>query len=286
VPKKINRLTICLALAGGVFLGAGPAREPGADELIRRASALYLAGNTDEADRLYALAEEKTTDPGLVAFDRAAVLFQKGDYRAAELHYARVLADASCPPERAARAWYNRGTCLLKRGGSSSVYRSSIDCLERCLLAPAGEEPLKADARHNLELAKLLWNESRSKAGKKNEGPNDQPKEDQPGDPQPPKQGGMGPTEPGDTGEPKANQKSVVQPDTAPPPGAKPTPTQTRTPGSASEPQPLQDTSEVQALSPEDTREHLKRTAERLKKDRRDLWKALTGPERPGIMDW
>src|SRR4051812_28791754 len=106
---------------------------PQADDLIREANAAFLRDDVAAADRLYAAAEERTADPGLVAFNRAAVLFQKGEFRDAELQYARVLDDRACPPERAARAWFNRGTCLVRRGGTAAVYRSAIACFERCL---------------------------------------------------------------------------------------------------------------------------------------------------------
>src|SRR5438128_8324322 len=93
--------TVCLLL-----LAAAPGAE---DDLIRAANAAYLRGDADAADMLYAQAEERAADPGLVAFNRAAVLFQRGEFREAELHYMRVLEDKACPPERAARAWFNRG---------------------------------------------------------------------------------------------------------------------------------------------------------------------------------
>src|SRR5262249_59336214 len=140
-----------------------------------------------------AAAEERTGAPGLVAFNRAAVLFQKEDFRDAEVHYARVLEDAACPPERAARAWYNRGTCLLRRGTSPAVYRSAIACLEHCLDSPAADEPLKADARHNLELAKLLWNEARKTAAKPDTPNENRPPEEEPPNTPPPRSQGPDP---------------------------------------------------------------------------------------------
>jgi len=66
--------------------------------------------------------------------------------------------------------------------------------------------------------------------------------------------------------------------------GAKPNPTTDS--GHSPNLQPLQDSSTPQPLSPEDTREHLKRTAERLKKERQTLRNTLYGPERSGSLDW
>src|SRR5262245_36296891 len=116
---------------GALAVAAAPPQAESPDELIRRANAALRAGDTDSvglAAELYKAAEERTTDPGLVAFNRAAVLFEQKDYSKAVRDYDRVLEDAWCPPERAARAWYNRGTCLLNLGGSIDVYRSAIAC--------------------------------------------------------------------------------------------------------------------------------------------------------------
>jgi hypothetical protein len=276
-------------LACGIFflVAASPRTELSSEDLIRQANTAFLRGDIDEADHLYAAAEVKTTDPGLVAFNRAAVLFQIGDFREAELHYARVLADAACPSERAARANFNRGTCLLRRGGSAAVYRSSIACLELCLKSPAADEPLKADARHNLELAKILWNESR-KTSSKPESPNDLPPPEESQNNPPPKTSGdeqqPEAQENGDGSKGGANSKPMMQQNAVPTPGAKTNPTPT--PGNAPNLQPLQDTNTPQPLSPEETREHLKRTAERLKKDRQNLRNSIYGPERFGHIDW
>jgi hypothetical protein len=61
---------------------------------------------------------------------------------------------------------------------------------------------------------------------------------------------------------------------------------QSPSPGRAPHLQPLHDTDEVQPLSPEDTREYLRRAEERLKKDRQALLRTLYGPDRPGVLDW
>ena len=271
------------------LLAAAPSAES-PEDLIRRANAAFLAGERDEADRLYAAAEERTADPGLVAFNRAAVLFQKGEFRDAEVHYARVLDDAACPPDRAAKAWYNRGTCLLRRGGSSAVYRSAIACLERCVDSGAADEPLKADARYNLEIAKTLWNEARRAEGKKDT-PNEKPPPEDPRNDQQPPPGFEGTeTQPGNPETTDGNtgprpMGTVPQPDPNANPAAKPNPNATPAHGNSTAPQ-LKDEAAVQPLSPEDTREHLRRTAERLRKDRRDLLRTIYPPEQPGVRDW
>jgi hypothetical protein len=288
MTRSRSRFAIGIPFASFVlFIAAAPHAEATPEELIRQANAAFLRGDIEDADRLYTVAEEKTTDPGLVAFNRAAVLFQKEEFREAELHYARVLGDAACPADRAARAWYNRGTCLLRRGGSTAVYRSAIACLERCLESTAADEPLKADTRHNLELAKIRWNESRKSASKPDTPNENPPPEDSQNNP-PPKSAGNdqqpGMPETGEGNNGGTNLKPVTQQNMTPTNGAKTNPTPT--PGNAPNLQPLQDSSTPQPLSPEDTREYLRRTAERLKKDRQNIRNTLYGPERPVQNDW
>src|SRR5688572_6322575 len=149
---RFARLTFLLLPFSAIALAvaAAPPQTDAPDELIRRANALLRAGDAEAAEKLYAAAEESADDPGLVAYNRAAVLFEQKNYREAERHYDRVLGDAACPPERAARAWYNRGTCLLQRGGSIDVYRSAIACFENALDNPAADQEVKDRAPHNL----------------------------------------------------------------------------------------------------------------------------------------
>lgn len=281
LPFYLLPFTLFLSLAA-----APPAPEP-PDNLIRRANAAFTRGDTEAADALYAAAEERTGDPGLVAFNRAAVLFQRGEFYAAEVHYARTLDDKACPPGRAARAWFNRGTCLLRRGGGAGVYRSAVACFERCLDGDPADEQLTADARHNLELAKLLWVEAVKKAAKP-PNPNEEPPEAQPQESAPPPPGGGDP----DATDPGAKTPGAVAP-TRGPNGAAGTPTKagpTEVPktGTGNNPQlqPIEDTGTVQPLSPEDTREYLKRAEERIRKERQNMLRAVYGRDRAGVRDW
>lgn len=276
-----------LLLPAAVFLLAAAPPAESSEDLIRRANAAFLAGERDEAGRLYAAAEERTADPGLVAFNRAAVLFQKDEFRDAEVHYARVLDDAACPPERAARAWYNRGTCLLRRGDSAAVYRSAIACLERCLDSDAADDPLKADARHNLELAKVLWNKARKKDGKEDRPNANPPPEDPRNEPPPPQPVGAEPQ----PGEPDKNDgtggqrtKPVGQPAATDPTG-KSNGAESSTQGAAATAPQLKNESAVQQLSPEDARKHLRDLAEKLRKDRQDLLRDLYPADQPDGRD-
>src|SRR5688572_15489442 len=107
----MNRAALFLTAAA--LVSAAPADPP--DELVRRGNAAFRSGDPFAAVKLYAAAGERTDDPGLVAFNAAAALFDQGEYREAELHYLRALDDRAAPPDRRAKALYNRGVCLVKR---------------------------------------------------------------------------------------------------------------------------------------------------------------------------
>ena len=276
------------------LLAAAPPQTDTPDELIRRANGLFRAGDPDAveaADKLYAAAEERAADPGLVAFNRAAVHFERGQFPQAEKQYDRVLGDTACPAGRAAKAWYNRGTCLLRRGGSMGVYRSAVACFENTLDSPAADDPLKADARHNLELAKLLWNEERKKAAKpEEESPNKKPPPEEDKQPRPEpdrKDGGLEPN-PGDETRPgDPTHKVGPQPQQVPQPNAiKPTPADPQVAGNNANLQAPKDEDEVQKLTPEDARAYMKETSKRRKRELHSMLETLYGPDRAGVRDW
>jgi hypothetical protein len=266
------------------LMAAAPADEP--EDLIRQANAAFLRGDTEAADSLYAAAQERTGDPGLVAFNMAAVLFQKGEFYAAEVHYARTLDDKACPADRAAKAWFNRGTCLLRRGGGTGIFRSAIACFDRCLDSPAADEPLKADARHNLELAKLLWAEANKKAAKQ-DNPNERTREEDFPDSSSVPPSGFEPGGANDKGNEttpgKKDGQAVPERKTGQVPRGGADGSKNPVPGDVPNPQPLLDESTPQKLSPEDTREYLRRTEERLRQERRNVPRP---PDRPGVRDW
>jgi tetratricopeptide (TPR) repeat protein len=284
--KRLSRVLLASGFAA-VLVAAGPLPTDSPEELIRRANALF-ATDPAAADALYAAAEERAADPGLVAFNRAAVLFHRGDYREAERHYDRVLADAACPAERAAQAWYNRGTCLLLRGGSLGVYRSAIACFENALHSPGADDPLKAKARHNLEIAKLRWIELAQQEAK-NDPPspnqNAPPEENaaaQPPPREPRSEPGPEPQDP--TTRPQPRPQPTLQP--ANPTGNEPFPSEKPIAGHNPNLLIPQDTDAVQRFSPEEARDYLKRTAPRRQREYHALLESLYGAERIDIRDW
>ncbi|HSQ57387.1 MAG TPA: hypothetical protein VLM40_16820 [Gemmata sp.] len=270
-------IPLCMCL-----LAPAPAasdRDP--DDLIRQGNGAFEAHDIVGADHLYALAEERTTDPGLVAFNRATVLFRRERYPEAEVMFGRVVQDAACPPERAARAMYNRGTCILHSGGPSRVYLDAIRYLAQCYDSDAADSQLKAMARNNLELAKRDWKKAYDQekaAGQKPENPNDNP---------PPDLDNSGssnhgasderpePTDPGaGTGsqtipQPMTQLGGMNDANTAQ------TTTQGKTGSSSPESTQLPTAPDLQPRTPEATRKFLRDTAARLQRERQILDNSL-----------
>ncbi len=275
-----------------LLAAAAPSQAETPDELIRRANDVFRAGDKVTADRLYTLAEERATDPGLVAFNRGAVLFDRKSYREAELCYERALKDGACPPERAAKAWYNRGTCLLYRGGTIEVYRAAIACFEHTLDSAAADEQLKGRAADNLELAKLLWAEERKKAENAKKSPNMDvpPEEDGRPKPQPAKKGSTDPDPDNQTNQTTKDKVTPKDGSTQPQQNSKtatkPTETEKKIAGNNAGLEVLKDEDKVQSLSEKDARANLAETAKRIKREQESLLRSLYPPERPTVRDW
>src|SRR5262245_38647829 len=92
-------------------LSAAPPRE--AEELVRRGNAAFAHGNYGAALRLYAAAEDATTDPGLVAFNKGVALYQLEHYAEAEAHFRCCREDAA--GARRDRVLYNLGNSILQQ---------------------------------------------------------------------------------------------------------------------------------------------------------------------------
>jgi len=164
------------------LIAAGPAASP-PDDLIRRGNDAVGRKQYGDALQLYDLAEERATDPGLVAFNAGVALYHQGNYPKAEAHFRLARQDATGP--RRAWAAYNLGACLLQTAGANDVARldEAVHLFQECA---DQDERLAADARHNLELAKLLWLQARARPDpQRDKAP---PDEENPGRPPPPKQ--------------------------------------------------------------------------------------------------
>src|SRR6516225_7775579 len=102
----------------GVFIAsAAPALQP--DELARQGNAAFERGDYELALKHYEQAEERSHDPGLIAFNEGAALYRTGRYRTAEMHYRRALEGAH--GRRRARALHDLGNSLLQQAADSDV---------------------------------------------------------------------------------------------------------------------------------------------------------------------
>lgn len=275
---------VAVTTCGLVSAGSPHAQTP--DDLIRLANAACERGDWDEADARYTQAEERTTDPGFVAYNKGIVFFRRGEYRRAELGFRRALGDRAIPQDRRERALYNLGNALVKQANDQDISRlqAAIDCYE-LVLKESRDNGLRADTAHNLEIAKHLWLQARAKRPVKE---ND-PEWDEPNDPKTP------PPDP--RKQPDENDGNKSDPSRTPEPGKKiepgkgneqgniPKEVERPTPGKGNLPV-IPDTEEVKPLSPEDAAELLKRNGARIQRERQKLRADGVQGERLRATDW
>jgi tetratricopeptide (TPR) repeat protein len=267
-----------------VVVSAGPVLLP--EDLIRQGNEAIARGDIDAAEGLYQQAEERAADPGLVAFNKGIALYRHGDFRRSELSFRRTLGDAAIPAERRERALYNLGNCLVREAGESDVklLQAAIDSFELAI-RETSDDGLRADAGHNLEIAKLLWAKARARRPANERDPNwDEPREPTRPPPDPNKKEDMGNDTASDgSKQPEAGAK--IDPGKGPDPGFAPKEAPKAVPGQGNLPV-LPDTGEVPSLSQDDARAELKRTADRLHRERQKLREEAVNGERIRANDW
>ena len=153
------------AVAAGVavvLVSAAPL--PDSDPLVRQGNAAFADGDFEAALRLFEQAERGADDPGLVAFNKGAVLFRLQRFAESAACFRQTLDDDQAPADRRARAQYDLGTALVKQsdGKSALLLRRAVSAFRACLGMPDLDADLRANVRHNLELAQLLWLKARA----------------------------------------------------------------------------------------------------------------------------
>jgi tetratricopeptide (TPR) repeat protein len=296
-----KRLSYGLLILLGL-LAAGAAPVPEVEDLVREGNAAYARGEYDTAAGFYERAEEPTTDPGLVAFNKAAALAGAGKFAEAETSFWLSLGDAGPriarrlrqKPERElpaslraaagprlARVLYNLGTCVLQqsRGKNADLTDQAVVLLDHCLrLDPKGR--LRINARHNLELAREFLRLNPKPPNRDNK-PNTEPSEDT----QPPKERPSG-TEQGDNpDESKQARKGAKPLDNVPPDGDNPQDTEERTAGKGNL-RPLLDQSDPGSLTAEEAAQHLRQALQRILGERREFQKQANRSSSPHVRDW
>jgi tetratricopeptide (TPR) repeat protein len=172
-------LPVLLGLPALALVAAGPAAVS-PDELVRQANGALGRKQYIDALKLYERAEERATDPGLVAFDEGVALYQKGDFAEAEVRFRLARQDRTAPSLRPLYATYNLAASIVQLPGDGDPAKlaEAVRLFEECLRDGDLDERLAADARHNLELAKMLWAQAKARPARpKNERPPDDPEE-------------------------------------------------------------------------------------------------------------
>jgi tetratricopeptide (TPR) repeat protein len=291
---------LLLVLAAVALISATP--DPEAEDLVRRGNQAFAHGHYNEAAALYRQAEERTTDPGLVAFNNAAALYKQGEYAEAENYYWLSLGDAGpdvearlkrypnrdLPPalrkragDRLAPVLYNLGNCLLKRsdGSNPDVLEQAIVAFDHCARLNWGERRFQADVRHNWELAKEFLRlhprpPRQDKSNSEKEG--SQP-------PQPKETPG---TEPGDQGnEKKQNPGTRPDPDEKVGSGDKAQETEETTPGKGNL-APLPDSDKLRAMTPGEAAAYLRQAVDRILGERRAYQEQAAKFSSHHVRDW
>jgi Ca-activated chloride channel family protein len=145
------------------ILSVSAADPPEIEALLRRGNEAFALQQYDVALRFYEQAEALTLDPGLVSFNKAAAYSRLEKYKEAIECYRRCLEDDGAPSARRARAGFDLGNALLRDAGNHApTLAQAVQAYRACLREPDLTGDLRADARHNLELAQLLWLKARN----------------------------------------------------------------------------------------------------------------------------
>jgi Ca-activated chloride channel family protein len=260
-PSRFGYRGLRLALLPLALLLVSAAFPERIDELMRQGQDAFDAEDYGDALEFYQQTETATHDPGQVAFNKAACLYRMKKYQEAENHYRRCLEDQQIPGTRQAWSWHALGNCLVKKPPARLDHvEEAIRCYRRCLTHAGADAALRADAAHNLEVAKRLWLKLKAE-GK--EAPKDPTKDET----QPQKK------DPGkDVKEKDIAKKELDE-------GAEQGDQKQNAPGRLYS---LPDNDEVLPLPPDATERLLDEAVRRIRRD----WRRLAGPSPAGVKDW
>jgi tetratricopeptide (TPR) repeat protein len=234
----------------------------------------YERGDFAQAVDYYSAAEERTTDPGLVAFNKAAALYRLGRFREAELEYLRSLEDSSSP--RRDELYYNLGNCLVRQSQEKSarMLERAVHAYEKCLsMNPV--EWLRENSRHNLELARALWSKAKSSQGEEQSPDSPDSNQERSAD------SGSREVDPVPSGGGTAQSAG----ERINPRGTEPGGSDQLSPGAGNLPV-LVDTDEIQPLAPEDAGALLAKAAARIERERREHFKQRASKPLPHVPNW
>lgn len=133
---------------------------------LTQAETALQSADYQQAIQIYVEVEDSVTDPGIVAYNKALALYQLALEQAERKQEKELLRDSLAHfrycqndplPERRARALLGQGNCLLRLNPKyRAVVQQAIDSFRRVLSSTTNKELLE-QAKHNVELARLLW---------------------------------------------------------------------------------------------------------------------------------
>jgi tetratricopeptide (TPR) repeat protein len=276
-----------LGLAAVVLLLFGAAPPADVDALLREAGAAYRNQDYARAAELLEQAEDRATDPGMVALNRAAALVRLAlaDGNAAALTEAEQLyrCCTSVGDPRRPQALLGLGNCLLWKSGDPDLatVRLAIDTFEQCLREAATDAVLASDARHNLERARLLALQIQTSKRSAEEPPagSDRPPDGPPPDHM---QNTLNPTR--DLSSDRPDPRAGIGP-RRPDRDQTPRGTDETSPGKGNLP-PIADQTDPAPLSVKDAAEHLEQAARRIADELLMHRQRSARPPAPGVRDW
>jgi tetratricopeptide (TPR) repeat protein len=234
----------------------------------------FEQGDYAAAVRCYSAAEQRTTDPGLVAFNKAAALYRLGQYRDAELHYLRCVETA--PTDRRCRALYNAANAVVLQTGASDPSRLKLAIgYYQDALHPVTDAQLEESILQNLALARALLKQAMTA---KNPSKRDNNSDHHRGAGE---NGGL--SDSSQVVDPDSTGRSAAKKDDGP--GGTKTSKRTLSPGAGNLPV-IPDRPEAAPLPSEDAARYLEEVAERVRRDRFEHRKRHRVPASPNVRDW
>jgi tetratricopeptide (TPR) repeat protein len=287
-------MKIRLPVAVGVFATALclSAAAPALDweTLARQGDAAFERGDYDAAAELYEQAADRTTDPGLVAFNLAAARYRQA--LASDADRSRLAQEAEqayrCCTQpgdpRRAQALCGLGDALVLKadGRDANALTEAIAAYRQCLSQENLDGALAEAARHNRERARLLLLQL-PPAGTK-------PKDEQSGD-GPPKSQSPPDKPPGAHPNPSRDPSQGVKLDPNGHPiktdqGEKPVETNEPPPPGSGHLPPVPDRADLPPLSAEDAAQHLDQAAQRILQDLKAHRRTKAPAAPPNVRDW
>ena len=149
----------CMAIGAAMLLHCGAAGAESAADLVTKGNGAYDAGDYEGALASYDEASVGDPESPYIYFNRGNVLYRQEDFdKAKEAFEQASLKSKDLALE--ARSQYNIGNCLFRQGDrqrdsdlqkSLEAFETSVRYYQRALEL----DPKRADAAHNIEVARL-----------------------------------------------------------------------------------------------------------------------------------